>query len=141
MEITEISLMGDKHATVARLRALRALGVRIAVDDFGTGYPSLSYLHHFPIDILKIDRSFVTAATEGPEEAALAQAVVKLASVLQLKTVAEGIETPEQLEKLRDLGCQAGQGYLFSRPVESVEIEDRLWARPLAPAVPAAQSA
>ena len=122
LEITESVLMDQREANVTKLQELRSLGIQIAIDDFGTGYSSLSYLHLFPIDILKIDRSFVSGLTQGPEEAALAQAVVKLAKILKLRAVAEGIETAEQLEMLRSLGCVTGQGYLFAKPLAAAEL-------------------
>jgi EAL domain-containing protein (putative c-di-GMP-specific phosphodiesterase class I) len=118
LEITETSLMEDAEAGEQVLHELRDLGVRIAIDDFGTGYSSLSYLKQFPIDILKIDRSFISNMTEGPEESALPEALIHLSKILELDTVAEGIETVAQLHKLRSLGCRKGQGYYFSKPVE-----------------------
>ncbi|HYN35570.1 MAG TPA: EAL domain-containing protein [Actinomycetota bacterium] len=123
LEVTETVLMGSVNASMAALNELRDLGIRIAIDDFGTGYSSLSYLHQFPIDTLKIDRSFLIGAVEGRDEEALAEAVVKLAAALDLSTVAEGIETEEQLEKMLDLGCNAGQGFLFARQLPFAEIQ------------------
>lgn len=123
LEVTETVLMGSVNASMATLNELRDLGIRIAIDDFGTGYSSLSYLHQFPIDTLKIDRSFVVGAVGGRDEEALAEAVVKLAAALDLSTVAEGIETEEQLQKMLDLGCNAGQGFLFARPLPFAEIQ------------------
>jgi EAL domain-containing protein (putative c-di-GMP-specific phosphodiesterase class I) len=114
IEITESMLMREPEMAVQRLRAVKGLGIRIAIDDFGTGYSSLNYLRRFPVDILKIDVDVVAA---GPEDAALANAIVRLANTLQLGTVAEGIETEEQLAELRLLGCELGQGYLFARPL------------------------
>ena len=103
-------------------RELKALGVRLAIDDFGTGYSSLAYLRQFPIDVLKIDRSFVDAATSGsPGGEALLRAIVNLAASLDLTTVAEGIEQPAQRELVRALGCTIGQGYLFARPLPADE--------------------
>jgi diguanylate cyclase (GGDEF)-like protein/PAS domain S-box-containing protein len=115
LEITETILMSNKESCIQKLAALRALGTRIAIDDFGTGYSSLSYLHQLPVDVLKVDRAFVAGVTEGPEEAALAQAVIKIAKVLNLTTIAEGIETEAQLKKLMRFGCKVGQGHLFAR--------------------------
>jgi len=106
--------MQDTEANLERFRQLKALGVRLAIDDFGMGYSSLSYLHRFPIDILKIDRAFVSRLTGqdgGPE---LARAVVMLGTTLGLETVAEGIENEDQVVTLLDLGCVAGQGFLFA---------------------------
>jgi diguanylate cyclase (GGDEF)-like protein/PAS domain S-box-containing protein len=116
LEITESLLMQDTDSTIETLGRLKALGVRLAIDDFGTGYSSLSYLKRFPVDILKIDRSFVDGIDTEHGDATLAEAVVQLGRALQLQTVAEGIETQEQWTTLQDLGCEFGQGYLFARP-------------------------
>ena len=121
IELTESTIMQNTEANLDRFRELKALGVRLAIDDFGVGYSSLSYLHRFPIDILKIDRAFVSRLTEqdgGPE---LARAVVMLGTTLGLETVAEGIENEEQVRSLLDLGCVAGQGFLFA---SSCSLED-----------------
>jgi diguanylate cyclase (GGDEF)-like protein len=126
LEITETVLMDNREVSVDRLQSLRALGVKIAIDDFGTGYSSLSYLNQFPIDILKIDRAFVSGVAGGAEDAALAQAVIKLASILSLRAVAEGIETLEQLDVLKSLGCASGQGYLFAKPLSTADLHDWL---------------
>lgn len=119
LEITESSLMQDSEATIDRLEGLKRLGVRLAVDDFGTGYSSLDYLRRFPIDILKIDRSFVTGVDGGVKESTLCRAIVALGNSLGLQTLAEGIETNGQLGALRSLGCELGQGFLFARPLEA----------------------
>jgi EAL domain-containing protein (putative c-di-GMP-specific phosphodiesterase class I) len=114
IELTESTIMQNTEVNLERFRELKALGVRLAIDDFGMGYSSLSYLHRFPIDILKIDRAFVSRLTEqdgGPE---LARAVVMLATTLGLETVAEGIENESQVATLLNLGCVAGQGFLFA---------------------------
>jgi predicted signal transduction protein with EAL and GGDEF domain len=114
IELTESTIMQNTEVNLERFRELKALGVRLAIDDFGMGYSSLSYLHRFPIDILKIDRAFVSRLTEhdgGPE---LARAVVMLATTLGLETVAEGIENESQVAMLLNLGCVAGQGFLFA---------------------------
>jgi diguanylate cyclase (GGDEF)-like protein/PAS domain S-box-containing protein len=120
LELTETAMMRDTEATVRTLTKLKEIGLRLAIDDFGTGYSSLSYLQSFPVDVLKIDRAFVSsmepAATDG-RRPSLAGAIVSLAQALGLDTVAEGIETVAEAEALRDLGCHHGQGYLFSRPV------------------------
>jgi diguanylate cyclase (GGDEF)-like protein/PAS domain S-box-containing protein len=118
LEITETVLMADTEHAVQRLRELKALGVRLALDDFGTGYSSLSYLSKFPVDILKMDRSFLRAGA-SPEAADLANAVVALGATLDLEVVAEGIELPEQWHNLRDLGCDLGQGYYFAKPMNA----------------------
>jgi EAL domain-containing protein (putative c-di-GMP-specific phosphodiesterase class I) len=115
IEFTESTIMQNTETNLERFRELKGLGVRLAIDDFGMGYSSLSYLHRFPIDILKIDRAFVSRLTEhdgGPE---LARAVVMLATTLGLETVAEGIENESQVATLLNLGCVAGQGFLFAR--------------------------
>jgi diguanylate cyclase (GGDEF)-like protein/PAS domain S-box-containing protein len=118
LEITETVMMTDTDLAVQRLKELRALGVRLAMDDFGTGYSSLSYLSRFPVDILKMDRSFL-AAGATPEASGLATAVVALGQTLKLDVVAEGIEFPEQWTTLRDLGCGLGQGFYFARPMDA----------------------
>ena len=119
VEITETIMMTDVEATIGKLEALRALGVKVAVDDFGTGYSSLSYLQRFPLDVLKIDKTFVDGTGLGSfEESALARAIVKVAHGVNLGVVAEGIEREEQLDELIALGCQGGQGYLLARPLE-----------------------
>ncbi|GJG85458.1 hypothetical protein tb265_06390 [Gemmatimonadetes bacterium T265] len=122
LEITESVLMHDTDGTLAVLRALKALGVRLAVDDFGTGYSSLRYLQQFPVDVLKIDKSFVDGVArggpQGQHDAALARTIVALGEMLALRTVAEGVEHAEQSELLRTMGCDFGQGYLFARPLD-----------------------
>jgi diguanylate cyclase (GGDEF)-like protein/PAS domain S-box-containing protein len=114
LEITETVMMADTELAVARLHQLKSLGVRLAMDDFGTGYSSLSYLSRFPVDILKMDRSFL-AADEADSK--LAAGIVALGASLNLEVVAEGIERAEQLASLRQLGCELGQGFLFARPM------------------------
>jgi EAL domain-containing protein (putative c-di-GMP-specific phosphodiesterase class I) len=118
LEITETTLMRDTDRSILTLCALRAMGVRIAIDDFGTGYSSLSYLHQLPVDILKIDRSFVAAIETGSTDRSLAPAIVSLAGALGLAVVAEGVETELQAETLRTVGCELAQGYFFARPME-----------------------
>ena len=117
LEITESGLMQRTAGTIGRLAELRSLGVHLAIDDFGTGYSSLSYLERFPVDILKIDRSFIANAAPTGERPAIARAIVELGRTLNLRVVAEGIEEPEQADWLVSLGCPLGQGYLFSRPL------------------------
>jgi EAL domain-containing protein (putative c-di-GMP-specific phosphodiesterase class I) len=117
LEVTESSLVGDLEAE--RLQALRRLGIRLAIDDFGTGYSSLSYLRRFPMDVLKIDRSFTRDACD---DSALLQAIVAMGESLGLVLIPEGIEEPEQAEALRALGCRFGQGFLFGRPVPAEEL-------------------
>jgi diguanylate cyclase (GGDEF)-like protein/PAS domain S-box-containing protein len=116
LEITESVMMTDTDLVVARLKELKELGVRLAMDDFGTGYSSLSYLSKFPVDILKMDRSFLREDA-SPETAGLTTAVVSLGDTLDLEVVAEGIELSEQWTTLRDLGCDKGQGFFFARPM------------------------
>jgi EAL domain-containing protein (putative c-di-GMP-specific phosphodiesterase class I) len=117
LEITESFLLDDSEPTIAKLHKLKELGVKLAVDDFGTGYSSLSYLSKFPVDCLKIDRSFVSRLSDDAEDSALVAAVVKIAETLKLRTVAEGIESVDQLEALRQMGCGLGQGFLFAAPM------------------------
>jgi diguanylate cyclase (GGDEF)-like protein len=114
LEVTETVLMEDTEVTVEQLARLRGLGVRLAIDDFGTGYSSLGYLRRFPIDVLKIDRSFINGVGQSAQESALTSAIVALADTLDLETVAEGIERPDQLEELKRMNCLLGQGFLFS---------------------------
>jgi EAL domain-containing protein (putative c-di-GMP-specific phosphodiesterase class I) len=116
LEITESVAMEDADSTLTNLRELKRLGVQIAMDDFGTGYSSLSYLKRFPVDQVKIDRSFVDGLGHDSDDTAIVRAVVTLARALNLQVTAEGIERPDQLAHLRSLGCERGQGYLFARP-------------------------
>jgi EAL domain-containing protein (putative c-di-GMP-specific phosphodiesterase class I) len=118
LEITESVLMADTDLAVQRLAELKELGIKLALDDFGTGYSSLSYLSKFPVDVLKMDRSFLRDGA-SPQQADLATAVVALGSTLSLEVVAEGIELPEQWTTLRDLGCEMGQGFYFARPMKA----------------------
>jgi diguanylate cyclase (GGDEF)-like protein len=126
LEITETTLMRDSALSARRLASLKRLGVRIAIDDFGTGYCSLAYLKQFPVDSLKIDRTFVAEIDTSRDGATLVHAIVRLGNDLGLMTVAEGIETPGQLAQLRREGCAAGQGYLFARPLEVGALEQML---------------
>jgi EAL domain-containing protein (putative c-di-GMP-specific phosphodiesterase class I) len=132
LEITESTLMRDAETAVRTLGSLRALGVGLAVDDFGTGYSSMSYLKRFPVQALKVDRTFVDGLGRDPEDSAICTAVVTLAHALGLRAVAEGVETAEQLAELRTLGCELAQGYLFGRPAPAEEFgerpEERIWA-------------
>jgi diguanylate cyclase (GGDEF)-like protein len=116
LEITETALMEDIEASTVTLSALKALGLRLALDDFGTGYSSLRALQHFPVDVVKIDRSFVTPMEHDPQEAAIVAAVISLSHALGLRTVAEGIETIAQVDRLRGLGCDLAQGFYFAKP-------------------------
>jgi diguanylate cyclase (GGDEF)-like protein len=132
LEITETTLMQETEAVIEQLRRLKGLGLRIAIDDFGTGYSSLGYLRRFPIDVLKIDRSFVKDLGEGNEEAAVASAIMTLCEALHLDAVAEGIESHRQVAELRQIGCSLGQGFLFSKPLPAAGIE-KLLAAPKRP--------
>ncbi len=118
LEITEGVIMHDAEASIRTLWELKALGVQLAIDDFGTGYSSLSYLKRLPLDVLKIDRSFVSGLGNSQEDAAIVHAIMALAKSLNLKVTGEGIETPEQAALLGEWGCDWGQGYLFGRPVD-----------------------
>jgi len=117
LEVTERLLLDRSERTLSILRALRDLGLRFAIDDFGTGHSAMRYLTTFPLDTLKIDRSFVARVTERDQDAALARAIVSMARGLDLDVIAEGVETPEQLEFLRANGCDFAQGFLLSKPV------------------------
>jgi len=123
LELTETSVMENVEATILILQELKRWGVHISIDDFGTGYSSLNYLKRFPIDTLKIDQAFVRDITTDPNDAAIAKAIIAMAQSLQLKVIAEGVETQEQFNFLRQSGCHAMQGYLFSPPVPADEFE------------------
>ena len=126
LEMTESSLVPDAGTGMEVLGSLRRLGVSLLMDDFGTGYSSLHYLHTFPFDVLKIDRSFVSRMTEGDQALQIVRTIVELARVLGMDVVAEGIETREQDALLRQLGCRYGQGFLFSRPQPAEKISRML---------------
>lgn len=126
LEITESVLMQTTAATIGKLADLRRIGVRLAIDDFGTGYSSLGYLERFPVDILKIDKTFIDGIGRRGGRAVLARAIVQLGRALDLQVVAEGIERPEQASLLRRLGCTRGQGYLYSRPLPPAELDSIL---------------
>jgi diguanylate cyclase (GGDEF)-like protein/PAS domain S-box-containing protein len=126
LEVTESVAMQDPEATALTLRALKELGLRLAIDDFGTGYSSLSYLQRFPVDTLKIDRTFVNGLGSNSQNEAIVQSVITLARALNLSTTGEGIETASQQEHLRALGCDMGQGFLFARPAPATAIEELL---------------
>jgi diguanylate cyclase len=134
LELTEGVLMHDTDDAVAKLTALKQLGIRVAIDDFGTGYSSLGYLTHLPVDILKIDRCFIAELNTSSEGSVVAEAVVRLSQALHLETVAEGVETSDQAQGLRELGCPLSQGYYFSRPLDPAGFESFLATS--APAAP-----
>jgi EAL domain-containing protein (putative c-di-GMP-specific phosphodiesterase class I) len=128
IEITEGVIMGDVKHSISILQAIRKMGITVAIDDFGTGFSSLSYLAKLPVDTVKVDRSFVVDMTTGPSGLALMSAIISLAHSLNLKVVAEGVETDEQSRLLRLLGCDEMQGFLFSKPVPSEIFESRYLA-------------
>jgi diguanylate cyclase (GGDEF)-like protein/PAS domain S-box-containing protein len=136
LEITESLVLHDAEQVWADLQEIRSLGVRIAIDDFGTGYSSLSYLLQMPVDVLKIDKSFIDDILQSDRQLALVAAIVSLARTLKLTVVAEGIEDPAHQRKLAEMGCPYGQGYLFSKPVSRAEITDRLAASAPASSAP-----
>jgi EAL domain-containing protein (putative c-di-GMP-specific phosphodiesterase class I) len=126
LEITESMLILDTKTTIERLDDLRALGVLVAIDDFGTGYSSLNYLRQFPIGTVKIDKSFTDGIAQGPEESALARAVLKLSHTLGMETIAEGVGSSDQVAVLKDLGCTTGQGSLFGSAMPAKQFERML---------------
>ena len=117
LEITESIIMDDVEAAIAIMDAIKSRGIHLTIDDFGTGYSSLAYLKRFPIDVLKVDRSFVMDIPNDKTDMAITSAVIAMAHKLSMRVVAEGIETQEQLDFLRENGCDDGQGYLLSRPL------------------------
>jgi EAL domain-containing protein (putative c-di-GMP-specific phosphodiesterase class I) len=126
LEITEGVLIRDVFKTIEVLTQLQERGIQISIDDFGTGYSSLNYLHQLPLDTLKIDRSFVSPTHEGSRNHQIVQTIITLSNQLGMKVVAEGIETNQQLEWLLNLGCELGQGYFLSRPMDASKIESLL---------------
>jgi EAL domain-containing protein (putative c-di-GMP-specific phosphodiesterase class I) len=134
LEITESVMMADVQLSLQRLTELKRLDVKLALDDFGTGYSSLNYLQQFPVDILKIDKSFIDAINTDNRKSVLTATIIKLADDLGLQPVAEGIERTDQLDKLLELQCDLGQGYYFARPLPIEGLEQLLTARS-APAV------
>jgi EAL domain-containing protein (putative c-di-GMP-specific phosphodiesterase class I) len=136
LEITEGVLMQNVDATMLALNRLKALGVRLAIDDFGTGYSSLSYLQRFPIDVLKIDQSFIRGLSRDSNDAALVSAIISLGKSLKLTVIAEGVETLEQLNFLKALQCEEGQGYYFSKAVEPEAFVQYLTSVQSAPSSP-----
>jgi len=139
LEITETTLMRNAEDTARRLLAIKQLGARIAIDDFGTGYSSLAHLQRFPVDALKIDRSFISRLSEDGEDGVFLRSLVQLGKALAIETLAEGIERPLELSLIRDQHCDSGQGFLFARPLEAADVETFLgdWDRLGASALPA----
>ncbi len=129
LEITESVMMQDMELSIARLTELKGLGVQLAIDDFGTGYSSLNYVRRFPVDILKVDKSFIDGVNDGGESSALTAAVIELAGILGLKPVAEGIERADQLQRLLELHCDLGQGFFFAKPLETDALRAMLTER------------
>jgi EAL domain-containing protein (putative c-di-GMP-specific phosphodiesterase class I) len=123
LELTEEVMIKDADTAARRFEELRELGVQLAIDDFGTGYSSLNYLRHLPVGILKIDKSFVDGLTAGPTESAFGKLIIDFAHTLGLRTVAEGVEHPDQAVALRRLGCHLAQGYLFAKPLPATEVD------------------
>ena len=117
IEITESGIMQNPEQAVANLNTIRGMGIGIAIDDFGTGYSSLAYLKRFPINILKIDRSFIRDIILEHDDATIVKTILAMAQALNLRVIAEGVETQEQYDFLAELGCVEGQGYLFARPM------------------------
>lgn len=138
LEITESTMISNSEATMRRFAEVKKLGVKIAIDDFGTGFSSLSYLHRFPVDVLKIDSSFVENVCRGNEGAAMVNAIVSMGRTLSLTTVAEGIESEDQAAALIEMDCNWGQGYYFSKPLKAEEITDFMSAteRNITPIIP-----
>ncbi|HKY76060.1 MAG TPA: EAL domain-containing protein, partial [Acidimicrobiia bacterium] len=132
LEITEGAMMQDTEAVVGRLASLKALGVKLALDDFGTGYSSFSYLQRLPIDVLKIDRTFIGMIETDDRKSVLAQAIVSLAQTMDLVAVAEGVETSTQAELLGRMGCDLAQGYYLARPMAADAVEALVCGTPVA---------
>jgi EAL domain-containing protein (putative c-di-GMP-specific phosphodiesterase class I) len=129
LELTESSIVQDPARAVRVFEALKGLGATLAMDDFGTGYSSLAYLQRLPIDVLKIDRSFITGMMSDPDSIAIVRAVLSLAEALGMSTTAEGVETVELATTLAALGCASGQGFYFARPLEAEAAFDFLRSR------------
>lgn len=130
LEITESVMMRDPQASLEAMKVFRGLNIHLVIDDFGTGYSSLSYLKRFPVDTLKVDKSFVDGLGKDAESTAIVGAVISLAKSLGMRVTAEGIETAEQLAQLRTLGCDQGQGYFFSKPLPPDQAEALLAKNP-----------
>jgi EAL domain-containing protein (putative c-di-GMP-specific phosphodiesterase class I) len=130
LELTESSVMTDPSAAITMLSQIKSLGICLAIDDFGTGYSSLSYLHRFPLDTLKIDRSFTGTLGNGGEGTQIVRTIMPLANNLGLDVVAEGVETSEQVALLKELHCRYAQGFYFSRPLTARQAEELLLGHP-----------
>jgi diguanylate cyclase (GGDEF)-like protein/PAS domain S-box-containing protein len=135
LEITESAMITDMETAIERLTEFKALGVQLAIDDFGTGYSSLNYVRQFPVDILKVDKSFIDGLADEAPSSSLVATVLELARVLKLRAVAEGVEVSGQLERLQELNCELGQGYLFAKPLTGQGLRQVLRARRTAPPV------
>src|SRR4029450_9262585 len=125
--LTESLMVDHRPITLHRLEAIKALGVRLAIDDFGTGYSSLAYLRRFPVDIIKIDKSFVDDVVDEPTAAALTHGIIQLGRALELSTIAEGIEHAGQLSSLAGGNCELGQGYYFAEPLTRTDLGNLLF--------------
>jgi EAL domain-containing protein (putative c-di-GMP-specific phosphodiesterase class I) len=122
LEITESATVEDTESVIARLESLKALGVGLSIDDFGTGHSSLTYLRRYPVDYLKVDRSFVAEVVTNPEDLAIVSSVISLGHSLGLQVVAEGVETQGQLDKLCEMGCDQSQGFIWRRPADEEDV-------------------
>ncbi len=136
LEITESMMMHNPERTIQILQALKAMGIRIAIDDFGIGYSSLSHLRQFPIDIIKIDRSFIQDVPGDPADEAITEAIIAMGKSLKITVVAEGVETIEQLQFLSERSCEEIQGYFFSKPLPAADFTKLLWKNLAPVAVP-----
>jgi EAL domain-containing protein (putative c-di-GMP-specific phosphodiesterase class I) len=126
LEVTESAMMADADAATVTLKRLKALGTRVSIDDFGTGYSSLGYLKRFPVDYVKIDRSFIGELRDGDVDTEIVRAVIRLSAAIGMRAVAEGVETEGQLRALRELGCPLVQGYFLARPQPADQVVHRL---------------
>jgi EAL domain-containing protein (putative c-di-GMP-specific phosphodiesterase class I) len=123
-------MMKDPEASIEAMQQFKSMSVNLVIDDFGTGYSSLSYLKRFPVDALKVDKSFVDRLGQDSEDTAIVEAIISLSKALGLRVTAEGIETKEQFERLKAMGCDQGQGYYFSRPLMPEAMEELLGKDP-----------
>jgi EAL domain-containing protein (putative c-di-GMP-specific phosphodiesterase class I) len=139
LELTESSIMKEPEQAIEKLHELKLMGIRVAIDDFGTGYSSLNYLKRFPIDTLKIDKSFVSDVCKDPHDTAIVRAIITLGHALDLTVIAEGVETHEQLQYLTSLGCDVVQGFLFSKSLSVRAFEELLCEQKRAAALSTSQ--